>query len=287
VKLQCDAFLSACAKDEDMTDVADGQRILCQIANCAFEIVGRLLERDQLLAESLRSTETNSRQIFREESITLEMVATLKERFPNHVDVTVFTAAEETRNGADWYWRFQKANHAIHARVQAKRVQRSAFGQPDSSGTVEIDIDQLQRLIATAELDQVQLPGLQSWLATYARYDATPPCNREPTDCSKHGCGGNCAGQPRIPSVWITKAQELVDSPHSRQTRRIRDIVQNSIRLDCVLPCIDIDPSNATGPNAKGLVLSANLPPYEKCVASIERNPAMGDTLRGALQIRL
>lgn len=268
-----------------MAEPTDNQSVLCQIANCAFEVVGRLLGRDQLLAEALRSPETNSRQIFREECITLEMIATLKERFPNHIEVTVFTAPEETRNGADWYWRIQKAKGAIHARVQAKRIQRSAFGQPDSEGTIEIDAGQIERLVAAAELDRRYLPGLQTWIATYARYDATPPCNGEPSDCSKHGCGGNCAGLRRTPSIWIAQAKEVAENGRQHQRRGIRDIVESSLRLDCILPCIDRP--GVIGPNTKGFVLNANLPPYEACVATIQSNPALNNTFEGALQLRL
>jgi hypothetical protein len=272
-------------EDDEMAEPTDSQHILCQIANCAFEVVSKLLHRDQLLAEALRSSATTSRQIFREECITLDMVSTLKERFPDRIEITVFTAPEETRNGADWYWRIQKANGAIHARVQAKRIQRSAFGHQDSEGTIQIDAGQLQRLIAAAELDRNHLPSLQTWIATYARYDATPPCNRDPSDCRNHACGDSCAGLRRIPSIWIAQAKEFVDSGRQHQRRAIRDIVESSLRLDCILPCIDRP--EAIGPDAKGFVLNTNLPPYEACVATIQSDPALSSTFAGALQIRL
>jgi len=131
-----------------MTDVPNNQTILCQIANCAFAVVSNLLNRDQLLAKELRSAETVSRQIFREECITLEMASTLKEKFPAYIHLTVFTPAEEARNGADWYWRIQKGAGAIYARVQAKRVQRPEFGQSDSNGSVELETGQLRTLLA-------------------------------------------------------------------------------------------------------------------------------------------
>jgi len=111
---------------------------LCDIARTAFEVVNRLLSRDQLLAPALRSETTTSRQVYREECITVEMATTLRERFPQHVEITLFTAPEEARTGADWYWRFERGDQAIHARVQAKRVRRSEFGQDDSDGVVEI-----------------------------------------------------------------------------------------------------------------------------------------------------
>lgn len=115
------------------------RKVLCNIARWAFSVVNRLLERDQLLARELRSATTGSHQIYREECITVEMATELRERFPEHVEITLFTPPEEIRTGADWYWRFEKARGAIHARVQAKRVQRTAFGQADDRGHVDID----------------------------------------------------------------------------------------------------------------------------------------------------
>jgi hypothetical protein len=100
------------------------------------------LERDQRLSQSLRGAATRSRQAVREESITQEMALTLRERFPENVELTLFTAGEERQNGADRYWRIQSADRAIHARVQAKRIQRSEFNQPDSEGTIEFKPDQ-------------------------------------------------------------------------------------------------------------------------------------------------
>lgn len=144
------------------------RKVLCDIAHCAFEVVNRLLSRDQLLSSELRSTTTGSRQIYREECITVEMVATLHERFPEHVEITLFTPQEETRTGADWYWRFERGDRAIHAHVQAKRVRRAEFGDPDEHGHVEIDRLQLNQLVRATEQERDQLHGLQAWLATYA-----------------------------------------------------------------------------------------------------------------------
>lgn len=56
------------------------RKVLCDIAHCAFEVINRLLSRDQLLARETRSATTHSRQIYREECITVEMAATLRER---------------------------------------------------------------------------------------------------------------------------------------------------------------------------------------------------------------
>jgi hypothetical protein len=78
-----------------------GRRVLCHIARTAFGVVDRLLSRDQLLARDLRSSTTGSRQIYREECITVEMVTELLDRFPDHVEITLFTPPEEKRTGAD------------------------------------------------------------------------------------------------------------------------------------------------------------------------------------------
>lgn len=84
--------------------------------------------RDQRLARELRSSTTGSRQIYREESITVEMLTELRGLFRDLVEITLFTSPEEKRTGADWYWRFEKAGAAIHPRVQAQRAQRTEFG---------------------------------------------------------------------------------------------------------------------------------------------------------------
>ena len=127
------------------------------------------------------------------------MATTLREQFPSHVEITLFTPQEETGTGADWYWRFEREDGAIHARVQAKRVQRKRFGDPDDRGSIDIDVSQLNRLIqATAEA--TELPGLQAWLATYARFDATPPCRKENLQwCPQHSHQDVCAsGTPSM-----------------------------------------------------------------------------------------
>jgi hypothetical protein len=268
-----------------MTDVANSQSVLCQIANCAFEVVGNLLNRDQLLAEKLRSPETVSRQIYREECITLEMASTLKERFPEQIDLTIFTPAEEARNGADWYWRVQKGNFAIHARVQAKRVQRSAFGQLDSDGAVDFDASQLRRLLDATNSARSSVPDLQAWIATFARYDATPPCGGEPSECRKHGCNQNCEGMNRLPSIWIAQAQDFTNGKFLDQSMVVRQVVESSLRLDCILPCID--PRNSDGPARKGFVLTPGLPSFDDCIAAIDRNSALNGTFEGAIQIKV
>lgn len=195
-----------------MNGEGTNRKVLCDIARCAFEVINGLLSRDRLLAREMRSPTTGSRQVHREECITVEMAATLRERFPEHVEITLFTPPEEARIAADWYWRFEKGDHAIHVRVQAKRVQRTEFGQPDASGRVDIDMLQLTRLVQATREARNQLPGLQAWLATYVRFPATPPCrNDDLRYCPRHSHGGACANHE--PSLWIAQAYEITRLP--------------------------------------------------------------------------
>jgi hypothetical protein len=265
-----------------MADSLRSQMVLCQIATCAFEVVNRFLERDQRLSQVLRSTKTSSRQVVREESITQEIALTLKERFSDNVEMILFTAPEEKRNGADWYWRIQSGERAIHARVQAKRIQRSEFNQPDAEGTVEIAPDQLRTLVKGTRSARKTLPGLQAWISIFGRYDSTPPCGVDPCNCQNHGCGGQC-DKRLIPSIWIAQADAIAKSATVR--RRMRDIVCDSVRLDCVLPCID--GTGGDGPNAKGFVLAQGLLPFDECVAAIQRAPSMNSPFKGAMRIEL
>jgi hypothetical protein len=185
------------------------RQILCDIARSAFEVVNRLLSRDQVLARELRTPRTGSRQIYREECITVEVAAELRERFTDHVEITLFTPPEETRTGADWYWRFEKPGGAIHARVQAKRVQRTDFGQADNRGHIDIDVPQLERLLRATADAGTTIPGLEAWLATYARFDATPPCGvMDLQTCCHHRHQAACAEHG--PSLWI--AHEMFPS---------------------------------------------------------------------------
>jgi hypothetical protein len=267
-----------------MTNPPNSQAILCEISNCAFEAVSDLLSRDQLLAKELRNSETISRQIFREECITLEMASRLKERFPAQIEIIVFTPAEETQNGADWYWRIQKGAGAIHARVQAKRIQRSAFGQADPDGTVDLDRGQLRTLVDAANRDQTTFPGLQAWISTFGRYDATPPCGVNPCKCKKHQCGGRCSGKV-IPSVWIAQAEDFINDGSQSLRLPIREVVEISLRLDCILPCIDHGTED--GPAVKGYSLAYGLPSFDSCVAAIQSNPTLRGEFRGALQLSI
>jgi len=241
------------------------RRVLCDIARAAFEVVNRLLDRDQLLAQQLRTDITTSRQIYREECITVEMATTLRERFPNNVEITLFTSSEERGTGADWYWRFERGDGAIHARVQAKRVRRLEFGQADRDGNVEINLAQLNDLIQATEEALPEFPGLQAWLATFARSDATPPCGqRELSRCRRHGHETACTSHE--PSLWIAQAGEI--RRLEEQNPRVQRIVTHSVRLDCILPCIDGHDANQ-GPASKDFTLTPGLPSYQDCIERI------------------
>ncbi|MEP0847476.1 MAG: hypothetical protein HRF50_11765 [Phycisphaerae bacterium] len=188
-----------------MNGEAANRQILCDIARTAFEVVNRLLARDQRLARELRSETTTSRQVYREECITVEMAATLRERFPQNVQIKLFTPREETRTGADWYWRFERGDRAIHACVQAKRVQRNEFGEADRDGRVDIDLPQLNQLIELTGSVSDRLPSLQARLATFARFDARPPCGKDDLSrCRRHSHARGCALHG--PSLWIAQA---------------------------------------------------------------------------------
>lgn len=264
-----------------INDDASDRQTLCEIARTAFEVVGELLDEDQSLAQMIRSETTTSRQIFREESITERMAITLLRRFPKNVEVTLFTPSEEARTGADWYWRFERGDGAIHARVQAKRVQRSEFGQQDRDGHVEIDHRQLDRLIEATQEASMRLTGLQAWLATFARFDATPPCGQDDLmRCPRHNHANACTRQ--MPSLWIAQASEI--RRWTATTMSVRDVVARSVRLDCVLPCID-GPDARTGPEAKGFTRAAGLPSYPKCIDHILQDSTWLKSFEGAMRI--
>ena len=257
------------------------RQILCNIARSSFEVVNRLLERDRLLARELRSDATSSRQVYREECITVEMAATLRERFPEHVEITLFTAREEKPTGADWYWRFERGDRAIHALVQAKRVQRTQFGQQDDAGHVDIDLDQLTQLVKRPTSASEDLPNLEAWLATFARFDANPPCDEHDLGkCPRHKHAGGCTDHG--PSLWIAQASEILSLAAKRLP--IQKIVEQSVRLDCILPCID-GPSTENGPARKKFALSVGLLPYQDCLDLILGNAALGAAFQGAMRI--
>lgn len=259
------------------------RQILCNIARSSFEVVNRLLERDRLLARELRSDATSSRQVYREECITVEMAATLRERYPQHVEVTLFTPAEERKIGADWYWRFERGDRAVHARVQAKRVQRTDFGQQDHDGHVDIDLRQLTQLVEEARSASEQLLNMEAWVATFAQFDADPPCCQvDLGNCARHKHNGRCTDHK--PSLWIAQASEVLSLMRNRLS--IRVIVEHSVRLDCILPCID-GPSVMDGPARKGFALLEGLSPYQDCLDLILGNDALRKQFEGAIRIAI
>jgi hypothetical protein len=255
------------------------RKVLCDIARCAFEVVGRLLARDQSFARELRSSTTRSRQIYREESLTTEMATTLREQFPDHVEIILFTPGEEARTGADWYWRFERGKQAIHARVQAKRVQREQFGEPDELGHIDIDVPQLNRLIRTTA-EATDIRGLEAWFATYARFDATPPCRKKNLQlCPLHSHQKACVKAK--PSLWIAQANEIMKLG---DTATIESIITHSLRLDCILPCID-GPDQDYSPAGKGFALQSGLQTYQECIALIQSDAQLGNEFEGAIRI--
>ena len=257
------------------------RQILCDIARTAFAVVGRLLSRDQLLARELRSSITGSHQIYREECITVEMAAELRERFRDHVEITLFTPPEERLAGADWYWRFERAGGAIHARVQAKRVRRTEFNQTDDGGHIDLDTLQLARLVEATKSVSETLSGLQAWLATYARFEATPPCGSiDLQRCPHHRHHAACANHG--PSLWIAQAREIQGLSVGRTA--VEEIVRKSLRLDCLLPCIN-ERNTDPGPANKGFTIQSGLSSYQDCVSTIEGDTRLRKEFEGALQI--
>jgi hypothetical protein len=264
------------------------RRVLCDIARSAFGVVDRLLSRDQLLSRELRSSTTGSRQIYREECITVAVATELRERFPEHVEITLFTPPEEARTGADWYWRFEKDGGAIHARVQAKRVQRTEFNQADGVGHVDIDLPQLDQLLSGVAVMPREFAKLQAWVATFVRFPANPPCGQTDLErCSRHrhqARGGQARCVIDQSSLWIAQAREIRAVGKSRL--QARDVVKHSLRLDCILPCID-GRDASSGPSTKGFALLSGLPSYQDCVAAIEADVRMRKEFEGALWIRI
>ncbi len=257
------------------------RKILCDIAHAAFNVVNCLLENDQGLAPHIRSRETKSHQFVDEETITNMLVIQLLKKFPNNIDFTLFTHNEESRNGADWYWRIEYGDHAIHAHVQAKRVKRESFDESNDfdSGHIDIDSSQLEKLILATRT--VPIKGLEAWLVTYARFNAAPPCRfNDLQDCKLHHHAETCADDQ--PSLWIANAQEIVDS-EIRNHISIKEIVERSIRLDCILPCIDR--AGISGPAKKGFVLQSDLQSFEECMDTIMSDPKLCLEFRGALRI--
>lgn len=262
------------------------QSTLCRIANEAMMVVSELLTADQAHAGDLRSGLGSSRQFVREETITESLAIRLQSKFSEHVEMQLFTPAEEVRFGADWYWHFRRGNMAIHALVQAKRVRRSEFGQSDEDGLINVDWSQLQTLRAYADMKRRSMPGLQTWLASYARLKAMPPCGMVPSKCGNHGCT-SCSGEV-TPSIWIEQVDNLLRVYGSRRATGIRvgEIVSDSVRLDCLLPCVRDSASaagSALGPGVRNLFLSADVPSFRRCLGTIRRDQELSAVLQGAL----
>lgn len=241
-------------------------------------------------AVSLRTGIGSSRQFVREETITESLAIRLQSKFSKHVEMQLFTPAEEVKVGADWYWHFRIGDRAIHALVQAKRVRRSEFGQSDEEGLINVDLSQLQTLVAHADLKRRSIPRLQTWLASYARLNATPPCGKLPSQCRNHGCV-SCSSEV-TPSIWIEQAGNLLRDSRAAGVMGIRvgEIISDSVRLDCVLPCMHDSASSvgsSPGPEAKGLFLSPDVPPFRKCLNSIRRDEELTAELQGALYLHI
>lgn len=279
-----------------MCEDVDNRKILCDIAHCAFSVVNDLLFRDQFLARNLRTKGTRSHQIIGKECITDLIATELISKFPQHIELTLFTHPEEAKNGADWYWRFERGSHAIHARVQTKRVQRTDFRQSDDLGHIHINFNQLETLLQVTNNDSQKIFGLEAWYAIYARINADPKCGYSNlNDCDDHHHTGNCKNNP--PSLWISKAQDLKSLGIGNL--RIIDIISHLIRLDCILPCIGeqrikdqsnvLEPTNdrsdLPGPNQKGFELKPISQSYDECVDIIQNDPQMCPLFRGALRI--
>lgn len=258
-----------------------GRQRLCEISKVAFQAVANLLDQDQSLARQLRSEETGSRQFHREESITGSMAAAIVDRFPENVQMTLFTPHEESRTGADWYWRIESGGRALHAMVQAKRVQRGAFGQRDEDGQIEINSDQLATLVQRVEQSQQQLPGLQAWLASFVRMMAVPPpCKCDNLNqCHYHRHREPC--EAAEPSIWIAHASEF---QHRAGLLPVLNVVAESLRLDCLLPCVELA-ALGSGPAVKRFRLAGDAITYEVAVSRIRQSEELRMSFEGAIGI--
>ena len=282
----------------------ENRKIMCDMAHYAFNCVTYWLSRDQFFAEKLRSTGTGSRQIVDEETITVDLAMKLLEKYPKNINITLFTHPEETRTGADWYWRIEKGEYAIHALVQAKRIHRRKFEDPDESGNIDINLSQLRQLLYAQEMLVQEIGNLQIWFAVYSRNkNAFPPCKSDEissyikditlNNCEYHQHSEDCAGDD--PSLWILNVQKIPEeiipkeyyqesTDKKKQEVKIGKIIQNSIRLDCLLPCIGRE-GTGSSPSKKGFVLKKDIPSFDKCVDTIVNNPLLRNQFTGALNI--
>ncbi|KAA3608748.1 MAG: hypothetical protein DWQ01_11640 [Planctomycetota bacterium] len=230
------------------------------------------------------------------------------------MDLILFSGSEEKEKGADWYWHISVGDRAIHSLVQAKRIQRTEFGQDDKNGIVRIDWEQLQKLVSAAKRQpDDELPHLEAWLVTFGRHmNALPPCPRPKlhiNDCHIHNHVPPC--QALTPSVWVAQAGKVsgVLKTSSSKTSRVKfeEILKESLRLDCLLPCIrpaselEADkkesqekpqPSNGaslpmSGPSTKGFFLEKGIPAFDQCLERVLEKKELKSKLQGALHIHL
>ena len=167
--------------------------------------------------------------------------------------------------------------------MQAKRVQRTAFDASDTDGYVDIDSKQLRQLSQAARVAAEQIPGLEAWLATYARVDATPPCHEmELQRCELHHHDSSCTNER--PSLWIGNSEEIANANLKRVP--VREIIEHSVRLDCILPCIEAaELRTQDGPARKGFILQGGLLTFQQCVAIIQGDADLSSGFVGALRI--
>jgi len=64
----------------------------------------------------------------------------------------------------------------------------------------------------------------------------------------------------------------------------VRTVVEHSVRLDCILPCI-AGPDARDGPAVKGFTLATGFPLYQACIDRIQRDPALSKNFEGAMRI--
>lgn len=84
------------------------------------------------------------------------------------------------------------------------------------------------------------------------------------------------------PSLWIAQADEILNLKRNRLS--VREIVEHSVRLDCILPCID-KPNMTDGPAVKGFALGDGLLSYQDCLDVILGNDVLRNQFEGAMRI--
>lgn len=84
------------------------------------------------------------------------------------------------------------------------------------------------------------------------------------------------------PSLWIGQAEEL--QRLGRETLPVREIVERSLRFDCLLPCIE-GPDSHSGLARKRFTIQSGLNSYQTCVSTIETDALLRKEFEGALRI--